>query len=422
MNNVKGYPDAQLLSEYKVTKKYCEDFPETANGKADWLSILSDEIRHRALDLRLKPATPGSNGETPTIVGDGKTHTAHATSEKAKISKPDSEPEAEETTKPVFQPLTFGDLMFMPPREYLIKGLLSPGDLCMVFGESGGGKTFFVIDLLISVAKGEKVAGCFEVPRQLNVAYCAGEGLSGLSDRFAAAAGSRNLNDIPNFLFFQKVPQLYLEEYETIDTFVNEYKAGNYPKLDILVIDTFHSATVNADENSSKDAGKILSAVKYAIQELGCAVILVHHTNKSKSGERGSSAYRGAMDLMIEVSQAGTKFFMHCSKLKDGGKFETQSFTLIKWRDSVYVKWDGPAIKGNSNQGHRDDILKELRKRPEMQFTSRQLSEAIGIKPSYTNNLLVQLQKEGKIKRALQDENKQSSSRNPWVYFLKTET
>lgn len=360
----------------------------------------------KRLRARLKELdnSPGNNGSMAIV---------------QPATTPPPEPEPAKTL--IFQPLTFGDLMFLPPREYLIKGLLSPGDLCMVFGESGSGKTFVVIDLIIAAALGETFAGCFEISRQLNVAYCAGEGLSGLSDRFAAAAGSRNLSYIPNFLFFQNVPQLYLEQYQSIYTFVSEYKTGDHPQLDILVIDTFHSATVNADENSSKDAGKILSAVKFAIQELGCAVILVHHSNRARSGERGSSAYRGAMDVMLEVSLAGTKYIMHCSKLKDGEKFESQSFNLIKWGDSAYPKWDGPAVKGNSNKEHKNNILRELDKRPDMRFTAKQLGDAIGISQTHASNILAELEKAGKIKRALQDESKQPSRYNSWIYF-KAET
>jgi hypothetical protein len=55
-----------------------------------------------------------------------------------------------------------------------------------------------------------------------------------------------------------------------------------------------------------------------------------------------------------------------------------------------------------------------------MQFTAKQLADAIGISQTHANNLLVQLEKEQKIKRTLRDESKQSSNRNPWVYGLFT--
>jgi hypothetical protein len=321
--------------------------------------------------------------------------------------------------KAVFEPLTFEGLMKLPPKVWVIENIIGLGDLGMIFGEAGSGKTFVVIDLLIAAVLGEQWAGQFAVKRPLYTAYCAGEGVSGLKDRFFTAAAWRNLGpaDLAKLLIYTTVPQLYVDEYQTIYQFVDEYKELKRP-LDLLVIDTFHSATVNADENSARDASKVLAAMKYAIKELGCAAILVHHTNKSRSGERGSSAYRGAMDVMLEVGQEGAKRVLYCSKLKDGDKFEPQLFSLTKYADSAYPVWEGPSDR-KTKATQKELMLAEMVKRPTARLTAKQWGEAIGLTQTYANNILSSLEADGKAGRALQDETKQSSNRNPWVYYLK---
>jgi putative DNA primase/helicase len=332
----------------------------------------------------------------------------------------DSQADEESTPEPVFKLFTFDDLMNEPDKEELIEGVIARGQLGMVFGGAGEGKTIVVNDLGIAAVLGETWAGCFNIPRPLNVAYCAGEGTTGLKARFAAAAGGRGVtgSHLGGLMVFQNVPQLFLPDYQSAYQFVNEFKRLGRP-LDLLIIDTLHTAIVNADENSSKDAGTILAACRYLIQELNCALLLVHHTNKAKSGERGSSAYRGAMDIMLEVSQEGDRRILHCSKNKDGERFQSQAFGLMKWGESVYPIWEGEATRKKDNGTNQESMLSELLKRPTARLTAKQWGEAINISQSHANNVLGQLVKDGKALRSLLDESKPSSNRNPWVYGLR---
>ncbi|MCB0111832.1 MAG: AAA family ATPase, partial [Caldilineaceae bacterium] len=190
---------------------------------------------------------------------------------------------------PTFAPMTLADLLSMPPKEWLIDQIIGKSDLGMIYGGPGTGKTFVVIDLIMSACLGQQWAMRFDVVRPLNVAYAAGEGISGLPARFAAAAQHYGVDTLGNFTFFKAVPQLYNDNQAAdainINKFVREWKArqerGEAKPLDLLVVDTLHTATTAADENSSRDMGTVLTACRWAAHELGCAVILVHHTNKS---------------------------------------------------------------------------------------------------------------------------------------------
>jgi RecA/RadA recombinase len=339
-------------------------------------------------------------------------------------------------TGPVFTPYSFDDLMAMPEKQEIIKGIMGKRDLGMIFGPPGCGKTFVGISMIVSGCTGGQWAGRFDIPHPLNVAYCAGEGISGLPARFKAATEIYGITRLPGFTFFKTIPQLYTDDDSvttvTIRQFVSEWKARQEAKqaaaLDILFVDTLHTATTAADENSAKDMGKVLHLCRWAANELDCAVVLVHHSNKAGTGERGSSALRGAMDFMIEIkriSETGTKGLMHCAKLKDGEQWKDQTFDLHAVEDcnSVCVLWDEPS-DGTQSAGAKSadkaTLLAEMTQYVGQRFTVKRLSEAIDKKENYTRNLLGELEKNGLCKRELSKPGKESS-RNPWVYFVPAE-
>jgi len=68
-------------------------------------------------------------------------------------------------------------------------------------------------------------------------------------------------------------------------------------------VDTLHRF-LDGDENSAQDTKTMLDACGALIQEFGCTVILVHHTGVSAEAQhraRGSSAWKGALDIEISV-------------------------------------------------------------------------------------------------------------------------
>ena len=344
-------------------------------------------------------------------------------------SAPSTETPAEDAFK--FKPLSLRELLVMPPKRWIIDQVLGAGDIAMVYGAPGSGKTFVVVNVIFAACLGQQWAMRFGVPSPLNVAYCAGEGVSGLPNRFGAEAQHLGIEDLSNFTFFAVTPALYYDDntrndMESIERFATEWKhrqdAGSAKPLDILIIDTLHSATAGADENSAQDMGRVLELCRKTARVLGCAVVLVHHSNKAGTGERGSSAMRGAMDCMIEVKTLGNKYAIECAKLKDGEKWKPQTFDLVAMGESVRVLWEEPGTASECDFAPSKELMKLLRSSPSTKFTARQLAEPLGMTPSATINVLKRLVDKGEIKSELYVIEKPPSNRNPWVYFATNES
>lgn len=331
-------------------------------------------------------------------------------------------PAAPNTPPPVhWQPLTFNDLMNLPPKPWLVQGVIGERDIGMLYGEPGSGKTFLVIDLVCSACLGRDWCGNydinsgwtgkFKIKRPLTVAYFAGEGVSGLGNRFRAAADFHGIavGGLPNLYFFQMTPQLAdgrAGHLDGVETFLREWQqmqaAGQVAKLDLLIIDTLHTATAGMEENSAKDAGIALDRLRKVTRILDCAVLLVHHSQKNGDQERGSSSLRGAMDSIIQVSKNGENT-MKCSKLKDGEPWQPQAFILKPWpnTDSVVVFWEGAQTAGGNHKGPNigDQVFDFLSAEPNRRFTSGQLAKALGLAENKVSNALTRLASQGKAYR-----------------------
>jgi hypothetical protein len=57
----------------------------------------------------------------------------------------------------------------------------------------------------------------------------------------------------------------------------------------------------NADENTAKDMGRVISAADIIRERLGPCVLFVHHSGKAGAGPRGSTALPGAVDAQLQL-------------------------------------------------------------------------------------------------------------------------
>ncbi len=223
------------------------------------------------------------------------------------------------------------------PISWLVKRWIQSQALVMVHGPSGGGKTFVVLDWCLRMASGTDDWAGHKV-RQGNVVYLAGEGHHGLRGRVAAWKHHHKAGKLAMWLSKDgcdlNTPTGYLKVVEQVRMLKD--------RPSVIVVDTLHRF-LSGDENSAQDAKTMLDACNALMQEFNCSVILVHHTGVAEEAQhraRGSSAWRGALDIEISIvpGKEGVPMQIVQRKSKDAELAETihvelQQVAIPGWRD-----------------------------------------------------------------------------------------
>jgi phage/plasmid primase-like uncharacterized protein/KaiC/GvpD/RAD55 family RecA-like ATPase len=187
------------------------------------------------------------------------------------------------------------------PISWLVKHWIQDKALVMVHGPSGGGKTFVTLDWMLHIASG-KASWFGHKVRAGNMVYLAGEGHHGLRSRIAAWKHHNKVTNLNMWVSKSGVDLNTPEGYLKVLEAVRALKI----KPSVITVDTLHRFMAG-DENSAQDAKTMLDACAALMEEFGCTVILVHHTGVSEEAQhraRGSSAWRGALDIEISVIPA----------------------------------------------------------------------------------------------------------------------
>lgn len=211
------------------------------------------------------------------------------------------------------------------PLSWLIKGVLPKADVGAVYGESTAGKSFFMLDLCLAIARGEPWRG--HKVTQGAVAYVVAEGKGGFKLRLRAASEYHGLDlaGLPLFLLGD-APNL-LEKGDVKDLTA---ALRQIPGLALVVMDTLAQTTPGANENSGEDMGRALAHCRAISTATGAMVMLVAHSGKdSAKGVRGWSGIKGALDVEICVERSDKWRAATVTKMKDGvGEGDEHPFGL----------------------------------------------------------------------------------------------
>jgi len=211
-----------------------------------------------------------------------------------------------------FQPVhEFSSAEALP---WIIKGVLPKAGLGVVYGASGSGKSFAILDMCFAIATGAPWRG--HKTKQGRVAYVAAEGAQGFRKRLAAYAMHHTLDlaTVP-MVVLDGAPNL-MDIKDTKDLAEGIISAGG---VEVIIIDTLAQTTPGANENAGEDIGKAIAHCKRLHELTGAMVILIHHSGKDQSkGARGWSGLRAAADAELEVVREGDSRMIRMTKSKDG--------------------------------------------------------------------------------------------------------
>lgn len=173
--------------------------------------------------------------------------------------------------------LTLDDLKQLPPARWLVPGILPEG-MTVLYGMRGGGKTFFALDVALTVAS-----------HGHTVVYCAGEGVSGLMSRIDAwALEHPDLDPSGHFrvLANASFPRLLRERsvFQLFGGFEQMERDGHVPKL--IVVDTWRRALAGASTSSDEATTQALDVLDTLRDRWGTSSLILHHPRKPSKEER----------------------------------------------------------------------------------------------------------------------------------------
>ena len=208
--------------------------------------------------------------------------------------------------------------------SWIVKGLVPNATLGVIYGASGSGKSFFVLDLIAAVARGIPWRG--RRVKQARTCWLAAEGQEDMRKRVQAYCIHAGIDpkDLP-MEFIDETPSFM--DAPDVKAVIKQMRAKG--KFDIIVIDTLAQVMAGGNENSGEDMGKVLAYCRELSRLTGAMVILIHHSGKDESrGARGWSGLRAAADFEFEIIRADEDRVATVTKMKGGADGDEYGFRL----------------------------------------------------------------------------------------------
>jgi len=238
-----------------------------------------------------------------------------------------------EVRQDVFPLLSPSELADLPAPSFLLDPFVPRGGLSVLYGPSGIGKSFVALDWSLCVANGLPWYG--RAVEGGRVVYIAAEGVAGLNQRVEAWSKARGHTPDDRLCFLPEVVNL-LDRAQVEKA---ERTLAQLPEPPVLiVVDTMARMMVGGDENAARDVGLVIDAVDSLRRPFGSAALIVHHTGKNGEDERGSSALRGAADMMHSLKPDSSALKLECTKAKDIEVPESWTLHLSPTRDSCVLR------------------------------------------------------------------------------------
>jgi hypothetical protein len=207
--------------------------------------------------------------------------------------------------------LTTAELAGLEQVAFLLDDMIVARGFNVLAGPSGGGKSFLAIDLAANIAD-----------QGGNVVYVMAEGSGGAYKR-AAAWARHNGKPLPAIRWLVQAFDVMSDTPELL---------GLTGPCDLVIFDTLHRVTPGIDENSAQEMGRVIQAVDYVRETAGAATLLVHHSGWNDERERGSSALRGAADLMLHMRPSkadDTVLELRNTKMKEAEQWQPRYRKIV---------------------------------------------------------------------------------------------
>jgi len=207
---------------------------------------------------------------------------------------------------------------------YVVKGIFGKGQIIVLWGAPGAGKTFIIMEMACAIGAGPRWHG--RRTRKGIVLYVAGESARAyIENRFAALKREWPAVAESEVLVVPLALDLLHAQSGDVDRLIETARAlaRNRGEVVLIVIDTLGVTFGGGNENAPEDMGLYVANILRIRQETGAAVLVIHHSGKDEAkGMRGHTALLGAIDaeLAIEGDPAGERI-LRTGKVREGEAF-----------------------------------------------------------------------------------------------------
>jgi hypothetical protein len=253
--------------------------------------------------------------------------------------------------------VTVPDLAKMPDPDPLIADTIDQGSVALLAGTHGVGKSFLAVSIAAAVATG--LPWNRRTTVETKTLYIAAEGAYTLRSRFAAWQKYNGVDVHASALTILPRP-VNLSDTSDVNELGQLIHQGGYG---LVIIDTLARCMVGVDENSAKDMGVVVDAL-YFLQTAtnGGTILAVHHTGKSGTVVRGSSALEAGIDVAYLIEKDGPHVVMTRTKRKDGPLDDKLLFEMfpVEGTESIVPTAQWSADNHGAVPERADELLRIL--------------------------------------------------------------
>lgn len=176
---------------------------------------------------------------------------------------------------------------------WLVEGLWGDGAVGIVGGEPKCKKSFFALDVAVSVSSGCACLGRFPVKRGRVLLFAAEDAKETVKKRLTGIAAARGVLLSECAIDIIMAERLRLDQEEDILRLAKTVEAL---KPSLLILDPFVRLH-RIDENSSSEVSGILDSLRALQRQYGTAIMVVHHARKNGSNARAGQSLRGSSEF-----------------------------------------------------------------------------------------------------------------------------
>lgn len=263
-------------------------------------------------------------------------------------------------------------------RGWLIKGVLKRGDILMIYGPSGVGKSIYMMNMAAALVEGKLVLGLWKC-KQCNVGLADYEmPLDEIRVRCMTLIGNNKSFVVGSFVGSKIADPAHIQGLEN---------AIRDNQLSVMVIDPLSAAYESQLENRPQ-IGRDVKIIHRLARRNNCAIILVHHTGKPQYDiyghqkpflPRGHHSIMDGADVIFRVLEGESPNITSFRCIKT--KYANSDGTYEDW--GHYFIYDPASLRlslaGVYNEDKEDFIKRLALVQRSLKLSNRRVAPKFGV-------------------------------------------